>query len=589
MQTYLNLVFYPWLLVFLIPLVISSGVGVFAWRRRRVHGARSYALVAFSQAAWTLGFLLELSSSTLAGKIFWDDFQFVAAGAWVAAFVVFTYDYVQPKILHPNRILGIILLPAIVMVGLVYTNSLHHLIRGTAWLTDDHPIAMLMYDYTPLVLLLSLYMYLVMLTCIVFLARRFYTGWPFYRSQAGLILIGNAIPVLGTIASITVLASSPYRDISPFTFAFGNLLVAWALIHYRMFDVVPIARDAVIENMQDGVIVLDAVDRVVDLNPAAMRGFKPVYKHPLGMPFDQLIQDWPSFAKALEKEPEVYSRIHQAVEGKTIHLELRVQKIHDQQNREIGKIVLIRDITTRVLTEEVLQQRTAQLEAANLELEAFSYSISHDLRSPLRAIRGFAQILQEDFEAQLSPEGREDLHHILLASARMNEMIEALLNYARLGRGGLHKVPVALGAVLEQVKNELSGRIAEANAELTIDPDLPTLPGDPTLFSQIFTNLINNALTYQPPGAQPQVNVTSETANGHAEVRVSDNGIGISPEDRERIFNVFQRLHSEEQFPGTGIGLSVVKKAVQLMGGEIWVESEKDEGSTFYIRLPLEQ
>lgn len=588
MRTYFNFGFYPWLLIFLVPLFISGSVGLFAWRRRSVPGARSYAMVAFSQAAWTLGYLLELSNRTLPGKIFWDDFQFVAAGLWVGSFLIFTYDYTRTRVTHPHLIFGVILLPAVMMVGLVYTNPLHHLIRGDAWLVNQQTGPMLMYEYTPLVLILTLYMYLVVVSCIILLMRRFASGWPFYRSQTGLILVGNLIPVLGTMASITILADSPYRDISPFTFAVGNLVVAWALVHYRMFEVVPIAREVVIDSMQDAVIVLDTQDHLVDLNPAAVRGILPEFPHPLGLPFGQIFSDWPALAAQLETQPEVHSHIQHTVDGKLVHLELRIQKIRDSRKHEIGKVILIRDITQRMSTEETLRQRTAQLESANQELEAFSYSISHDLRSPLRAIRGFAQILQEDFNEQLPPEGREDLNHILMASARMNDLIEGLLHYARLGRGGLEKSPVPLDEVLEQVKNELSGRIAETSTTLTIDPNLPTLPGDRRLFGQIFTNLINNAITYQAPGALPRVQVRAEIANSHAVVQVQDNGIGIAPEHYERIFNVFQRLHNEETYPGAGVGLSVVKKAVQLMGGEIWVESQPGQGSTFFIRLPFE-
>jgi PAS domain S-box-containing protein len=236
-----------------------------------------------------------------------------------------------------------------------------------------------------------------------------------------------------------------------------------------------------------------------------------------------------------------------------------------------------------------LAQRTIQLEAANKELEAFSYSVSHDLRAPLRAISGFAQIVARRHRANLNEEGQHYLDNIVEASARMGHLIDDLLAYSRLGRQAVRRQAVPLRDLLTQIAGNLAGRLAEVGGHLSLPAETPVVQGDPTILSQIFTNLLDNALTYRRPETPPQVAVSCHSETGYVTIRVADNGLGIPAEYHAKIFNVFQRLHSEEEYPGTGIGLAIVKKSVELLGGQVGVESVVGVGSTFWVKLPCEE
>jgi len=207
------------------------------------------------------------------------------------------------------------------------------------------------------------------------------------------------------------------------------------------------------------------------------------------------------------------------------------------------------------------------------------------LRAPLRAISGFSEIISRRHRASLNEEGQHYFNNIVRASERMGHLIDDLLNYSRIGRGAVRRELISLQDVLAPLKSEFSARLKEINGTLEITDDLPVVIGDKTLLNQIFTNLLENALTYRKPEMPLQINVGWQLEGKAAIIRVSDNGIGIPAEHHQKIFNIFQRLHSEDDYPGTGIGLATVKKSVELLGGDVWVESQLQEGSTFFVKL----
>lgn len=235
--------------------------------------------------------------------------------------------------------------------------------------------------------------------------------------------------------------------------------------------------------------------------------------------------------------------------------------------------------------EQEVRERTAALEERNEELEAFGYSISHDLRAPLRTMQGFSEALLEDFGDKLDPTGRDFAERIVAGSRRMDELIRDLLAYSRISRGDLLLVPVPLGPLAESALAELGSPLQTRGATVRVAEALPVVLGHAGTLSQVFTNLLGNALKFVPAERAPRVQITTERRNGMERIWVEDNGIGIAPEHQERIFRVFERLHSSEEYPGTGIGLAIVRKAVERMGGRVGVESSVGRGSRFWVEL----
>jgi PAS domain S-box-containing protein len=251
----------------------------------------------------------------------------------------------------------------------------------------------------------------------------------------------------------------------------------------------------------------------------------------------------------------------------------------------------IRDVTERRAAERAVEthrnslaRSNDQLAAANKELEAFSYSVSHDLRAPLRHIDGFARILAEDYAAELSSEGRGYLDRILKAVTHMGQLVDDLLNLARIGRREIVRDKVPLDTIVRQALEGLSAEAEGRNIEWCIEP-LPEADCDPGLLKIVFVNLLGNAAKFTRKNKGAVVHVGVCQSNGVTAFFVRDNGVGFDPKYADKLFGVFQRLHHQEDFEGTGIGLATVQRIVHRHGGRIWAESQPGSGATFFFTL----
>jgi light-regulated signal transduction histidine kinase (bacteriophytochrome) len=232
-----------------------------------------------------------------------------------------------------------------------------------------------------------------------------------------------------------------------------------------------------------------------------------------------------------------------------------------------------------------VHERTAQLEVANQELEAFSYSVSHDLRGPLRSIDAFSRVLIEDYEDKLDEHGRVSVRRIHAACQRMGQLIDDILNLARVSRSQLRRRPVDLSRMAEAEAEALAKAEPERKIEFTIAPDV-VVEGDTGLMQIMIENLFSNAVKFSRPRAVTRIEFGMTMHDGEPTYYVRDNGVGFDLSYAGKLFGAFQRLHTQAEFPGTGIGLATVQRIIHRHGGEIRAESRPDEGATFYFTLP---
>lgn len=274
-----------------------------------------------------------------------------------------------------------------------------------------------------------------------------------------------------------------------------------------------------------------------------------------------------------------HRRMEELVAERTAQLHERMAEV-DRLNQALTN--LLEDLQ---ITNQKLQDTTRQLARANAELESFTYSVSHDLKAPLRGIDGYARLLLEDYAPHLNEEGRAFLQNICRAAAQMHSLIDDLLAYSRLERRPLKPGRVNLPALLESLIAERQADIQQRGVELTLDLACQTIRADTESLAQALRNLLDNALKFTAGITRPAIKITAHQTQKRCIITVQDNGVGFDMQYQNRIFDIFQRLHPAADYPGTGIGLAIVRKAVERNGGRVWAKSAPGEGATFYLEL----
>jgi len=365
---------------------------------------------------------------------------------------------------------------------------------------------------------------------------------------------------------------------------------------------------SVLDSMAEGLVAADERGKFIIWNPAAAKilGMGAVnlptqeWTAHYGLYLEDMMTPFPAdqlpLARAIRGEActaQMFVRNPELDEGTWI--EVGGGPLKDKNGAVRGGVVAFRDITQRKADEREIRrlneeleervvQRTAQLEAANHELEAFTYSVSHDLRAPLRHIGGFSKILSEDFGPGLAPEARNYLQRIEDGVHRMGLLVDELLNLARIGRHVLKLQVTGLRAVVDEVvallEPETEGRMVDWKIA-----DLPPAECDPVLIKQVFQNLLANALKFTRPRDRAVIEISRREENGGTVIAVADNGVGFNMKYKDKLFGTFQRLHRAEDFEGTGIGLATVQRIIHKHGGRVWAEAQVDEGATFFFTL----
>jgi PAS domain S-box-containing protein len=365
---------------------------------------------------------------------------------------------------------------------------------------------------------------------------------------------------------------------------------------------------SVLDGMSEGLVAVDEQGKFTIWNPAAQRivglgaanvppdkwsGYYGTYLPDTVTPFPLEQNPLVRAIRGEASTAEMFLRNPARAEG--VWIEASGSPLKNSDGALCGGVVAFRDITGKKAAEREIQElnqgleqrvieRTAQLETAKNELEAFTYSVSHDLRAPLRHIAGFVGILMEDCAPQLDPEAKHHLTRIQEGSRRMGTLVDELLALARIGRQALTYKPTHLNLLVDDVITMLTPDTEGRQVQWKV-AELPKIDCDPTLVRQVFQNLISNALKYSRNRTLAVIEIGHLEENGQSTLFVRDNGAGFDMKYADKLFGVFQRLHGAEEFEGTGVGLATVQRIVQKHGGKAWAEAELDKGATFYFRL----
>lgn len=784
-----------YLIPYFISLGISLGVAVYALRHRAVAGATSYAVVALSQAIIILGYIFELVNTTLAGKIFWDSFQWFGTVTMPVAFFAFALDYTGQLRSPAKRIVLLLLIIPTIFLLLVATNSRHGLILTDPQLIEGYPFSALVYDFTTAVWLIAFYLYGLVIYSIFLLLRHCLHSQPIYRRQTSTIIFGMLVPVVGSMLTVGGITLTFQRDIAPLTLAIGNLIVIWGLYRFRLFDLVPVAKETVVENMPDVVFVLDPQNRVVDINSIAAQLLAQDKAGMIGQPAGVVFSQWPHLVETFQDVQNVQTEIT-IHEGRNIKsYDFRLTSLKDRQGQFVGRVIIGRDVSElkqaekvqsvlldisqtatsatsleellthiqqqlgnlidttnfyvalydettgyysfpywtdeqdrkseewqpqplpksytdyvrrtgqplladwtthqqlteqgevelidapselwlgaplrspdgiigvivvqsyydpnlysekdldlitfasdtialaierkrreetltkyrnhledlvekrtaqlaetneilrreiieRKVAEEILQSYTKKLERSNRELRDFTHITSHDLQEPLRKIQTFSDRLQHKYESLIDEQGRYYLERMRNAALHSQNLIKDLYVYSQISSQGAVRKEINLAKMIDAILTAFKNQIEQTKATIIVH-ELPCIEADFTQTHHLFQELLSNALKFHREGVPPQIEIREvngeDISAGFCRIAVADNGMGFEEKYLDRIFNLFQRLHPGEDYDGTGIGLAICRRIVEQHNGRIWASSTPEQGTTFYIELPLKK
>lgn len=582
--------FSPYILLPLAAAVLATMAGLQAWPYRRLPVAQAFLGLMLATVWWSVYNALELANATVVGKLWLISLQYLSVLGVPFCWLLFALLYTnRTYLLNRRLVIGLVTLQGVILLG-VWTNYWHRLM----W-----PMVELMYTANGLWVLtgpkgplwyaglISGYaMVLVGTVLMIDQARR---SRAIYRAQALSLLVGALLPWVASILFVIGRSPIPNVDMTPVAFALSGIAFSIAMQRFRALDLVPAARETIVDQMPDPIIVVDTHDRVIDLNPAA-QALLAAPSNTIGRPLAEVAPPW--LCEQVRDRYEGQFEVAQVRPDGDVTYDLRCTTLRDRRGRPTGRIFVLRDVTLLKQAALALQAAKEAAEAANQAKSTFLATMSHELRTPLTAILGYSEFAREDLRSRGQHDLAADLDRVIVAGRHLLALINDILDLARLESDIMQINPelVNVPQMISEVAQTLQG-LASKNQNVltvTVEADVPPIIIDPIRLRQVLVNLVGNACKFTERG---QVLVHCyRRAPDMIQIDIHDTGIGIAPDQLARLFQPFTQVDSgtTRRYGGAGLGLAISRRLCQAMGGDITVVSEPQRGSTFSVVLPLQ-
>ncbi|MFT5366292.1 MAG: signal transduction histidine kinase/CheY-like chemotaxis protein [Candidatus Latescibacterota bacterium] len=578
-----------------LPLICAAqlalGLGIYAWRHRDTNGAGPFAGLMVGAALWSLLYAIELSFVDLPMKIICTNLMYFGVLAVPAFWLIFCKHYSGQQS-FPWKWL---LIEPITTIIMAWTNPYHGLLHSRRYIESLGSFDVFMVEHGSFFWVHTAYSYMLLVWGSILLVRRLIHVPQLYRSQTIAILIGLLTPWAGNVMYLFGLNPFPHLDVTPFAFIIMGLVIFWGAFRFQLLTVVPIARDAVIDGMEDGIVVFDSENRIIDYNPGTLRLMNRPQENLIGRYATDVFSNFPDLVARFTNVENAHEEIVIANDPMPLVYELRISSLHDRLGRVRCRVLLIHDITWLKEVERDLRASKELAEAANKAKSEFLANMSHEIRTPMNGILGMSELL---LDTQLDDKQKNYLQTVRKSANLLLTVINDVLDFSRIEAGKLEldPTPFALEEMLGVALNPLSIQAKQKNLEFrqSITPKVPrVLMGDPNRLNQVIINLVGNAIKFTESGSVSVLvdleSQTKETTTLH--ISVTDTGIGISKEKQGLVFEAFSQADSSmtRQYGGTGLGLAISSRLVELMGGRIWIESELNQGSCFHFTVVVEK
>ena len=590
---------HPFVIIELIATIIPLVCLAVAWRHRQTRGAYLFMFLLIQLFVWAGAYAVELVVPTMAQKITWSLIGYVGVALIATTWWLFILRTQNHEIFARGYWWLMLYALPVLSILMVWTNDRHQVMLAGFELRAEGSWPELVWIYNPGMDFITLYDYVLLFSVMLILVRIIIVGSVLARRQSVIFLLAMVLTWCADAINSYKLIPGLYLDPVPLTFSLTGLMILWGYLRYGLMDIVPVARDVVLQGMSDGVIVLDTQRRVLDANPAAMQILAGKSTNLIGQQLTDLLQHTdlpPQLPTTFDCPSTTEIALGKADELKWY--DMRVSPLHTPNDEQMGCLLLFHDVTERKALEQAMQAAKEEaLDAARIKSD-FLANMSHEIRTPMNAVIGMTTLLSD---TPLNPEQRDFVETVRSSGEALLAIVNDILDYSRIeaGKLELESQPFSLHGCVEDTLELFIGTVDKRQVELIYLPH-ETVPsqviGDVTRLRQVLVNLVSNALKFTERGevAVEVVRLSnkeyaSESEKVALQFSVSDTGIGIPAERIDHLFQTFSQVDSStsRRYGGSGLGLSICRHLVELMGGRIWVESELGKGSTFHFIVQL--
>jgi PAS domain S-box-containing protein len=580
----------PYSLPVIVASLIAIWIAYYGWQRRAAQNALLLSYISLALTEWLVFYTLQISGANLQTKVFFGELKYIGVATTPLIWLFFAIQFANRENQNLTRrwIAALAIVPVLTSI-LSVTTRWHGLFWSNPQWVQAGNFSDFSVTYGPWYWLHVGYSYLLILAGTILVFRSLRQRKGLHRNQALALILSVLAPWLGNILYFSGFNPIPYLDLTPFAFTITVSLLSWAILGFGLVKLAPIARDLTVEEMKDGMIVVDARGQLVDINPSAARMIGTSASQSIGRPLAGTLAAWPEL---VERYRNVTDTLDEIPVDAGRWFELQISPLHNKSNEFLGRVIVLRDITARKEIENALSLALEQTREASRLKSHLLARVSHELRTPLGGILGFAELLQMNSFGELNAKQAEFVEEIVESSHYLGGIIDELLDQSQLDAETLilQNTRLSVEPLFQRLKARFAG-LAEAKGlgfELQVAPNFPkALYSDERRLEQIFTNLLDNAVKFTEQG---RVDLSIDLVDStHWVFAVSDTGRGIAVEAREYIFDAFRQVDDAitSRNRGTGLGLSITKQLVELMHGRIRLDSEPGQGSTFTVTLPL--
>lgn len=562
--------FNPVALVYFFAACISFIVSFLAWKMRPTKGALHFSIMMLAVAVWIVANLLELYHQDLAWKVFFLKIGYTGMAFAVYTWFLFVTVYTQyDSWLSKSVLVVLAIIPVFNIVNVLMAPS-PNFVHLDYTIVEANGLMVLRTSYGGAFYLWTSYAYSAIIGGLILLILRLNNMPKSQRNQIYLFIPAILVIIIPNVLYIIERNPIYPYDPTPLSMAIAGILFLISIHRHKFFDVLPVAHSMIFANMKSAVVVVDSRDKVQELNPAAQQIFNANDSNVLALDVKELI---PETKHILEEQGLKDFRSEIEIVRIKQTFELKVSSLSDSRGKYTGRVLLFFDITEKI-------------KAIN-ELDAYARTVAHDLKNPLNVILGHANLLEAACKSQDNKDLCVSLEGIQQGALHMNDIVDSLLLLAKVRSVDHVKLDILnINEILESVLFRFQANIQDKNAELVINSSLPNALGVSMWVEQVWTNLISNAIKYG--GNCPKIEIDSYVKKEMAYFTVKDSGKGLTEEQQENVFVEFTRLPQHDtSIIGHGLGLSIVKRVVEKLGGQVGVESEPNKGSTFYFSLPV--